>query len=69
LHGQKIQGAFALVKIKNNAKSGNPWLLVKEKDEFVNTTSALLEPTSVLSKKTLGDVNKNSRLIKPILAT
>src|SRR5690606_11643980 len=33
LHGEKLQGEFALVKIKD-AKQENAWLLIKHKDEF-----------------------------------
>lgn len=33
LHGKKLKGEFALVKIKNSEK-GNEWLLIKHKDEF-----------------------------------
>ena len=33
LFGKKLQGEFALVKIKN-ATEGNPWLLIKHRDEF-----------------------------------
>ena len=31
LHGKKMKGEFALVKIKN-AESGDPWLLIKHRD-------------------------------------
>ncbi|WP_018344657.1 DNA ligase D [Cytophaga aurantiaca] len=35
LHGKKLKGEFALVKIKNNNLSkDNAWLLIKHKDEF-----------------------------------
>lgn len=33
LHGEKLKGEFALVKIKN-AKDENAWLLIKHKDKF-----------------------------------
>ena len=33
LHGKKLKGEFALVKIKN-AESGDPWLLIKHRDKF-----------------------------------
>ena len=36
LHGEKLKGEFALVKIKNSEK-GNEWLLIKHKDEFSTT--------------------------------
>jgi len=37
LHGKKLKGSFALVKLK--AKEDNSWLLIKHRDEFaVDTT-------------------------------
>src|SRR5574341_515597 len=33
LHGQKLRGEFALVRMKNRGK-GNEWLLLKKKDSF-----------------------------------
>jgi len=32
MHGKKLKGEFALVKIKNG-KDDNAWLLIKHKDE------------------------------------
>jgi bifunctional non-homologous end joining protein LigD len=34
LHGTKLNGAFAIVRMKHAGK-GNEWLLIKKKDEFV----------------------------------
>lgn len=34
LHGSKLNGAFAIVHMKNRGK-GNEWLLIKKQDEFV----------------------------------
>jgi len=44
LHGQKVRGDFALVRLKNSAK-GNEWLLIKKKDAVAQTgwTTAALE--------------------------
>jgi bifunctional non-homologous end joining protein LigD len=33
LHGEKLKGAFALVRMKGRGK-GNEWLLIKKRDEF-----------------------------------
>ncbi|MDN5627097.1 MAG: 3'-phosphoesterase, partial [Weeksellaceae bacterium] len=33
LHGKRLKGEFALVKIKNS-KEGNAWLLIKHKDQY-----------------------------------
>ena len=35
LHGQKLRGEFAIVRMKNRGK-GNEWLLLKKKDEFAD---------------------------------
>lgn len=34
LHGQRLHGAFALVKTRTGAGKGNEWLLIKKHDEF-----------------------------------
>jgi DNA ligase D-like protein (predicted 3'-phosphoesterase) len=34
LHGHKMQGKWALIKIKNPNSKQDAWLLIKEKDEF-----------------------------------
>lgn len=39
LHGEKLRGDFALVRMKDRktGKDGNEWLLIKKKDEFVQS--------------------------------
>ncbi len=38
MHGEKMRGEFTLVRIRGrNTESGDPWLLIKDHDEFVNT--------------------------------
>src|SRR5690606_5587390 len=34
IKGKRLKGEFALIKIKNNQSSGEPWLLVKHRDKF-----------------------------------
>lgn len=34
LHGHKLKGRWALVRMKGKSESQDPWLLIKEKDEF-----------------------------------
>ncbi len=51
LHGNKLHGEFALVKIKN-AQSGNPWLLIKHQDEFATDHYDAEENTDPNSKVT-----------------
>lgn len=59
LHGKKLKGEFALVKMKNS--EDNAWLLIKHKDEFVedaydaekNTSSKSLVTKFLEEKKSL----------------
>ncbi|MGZ5263200.1 MAG: DNA polymerase ligase N-terminal domain-containing protein, partial [Kaistella sp.] len=51
LHGKKLQGEFALVKIKN-ADSGEPWLLIKHNDQFAADHYDAEENTAPDSKVT-----------------
>jgi bifunctional non-homologous end joining protein LigD len=54
LHGQKLNGSFVLVKLKNSSKQ-NEWLLIKHRDEYVRTDWDIEEHgTSVKSGKSPG---------------
>jgi DNA ligase D, 3''-phosphoesterase domain len=44
LHGKKLKGEFALVKMKNS--EDNAWLLIKHKDEFAESDYDAEESTS-----------------------
>jgi len=55
LNGKKLKGEFALVRFKTGQK--NSWLLIKKKDEFVTTEDILQDEKSVLSDKTLQEVD------------
>jgi bifunctional non-homologous end joining protein LigD len=61
LHGEKLNGEFALVHMKS-AKQDNAWLLIKKKDEFATTKDILKEDESVLSGVTIEDLREE---IKP----
>ena len=63
LHGKKLRGLFSLVKIKpREGESGEPWLLIKDKDEFTDQTFDVADhPESVKSGKTIGEVAENPR--------
>jgi bifunctional non-homologous end joining protein LigD len=50
LHGEKLQGEFALIKTRRDEKS---WLLVKKKDSFATTKDILKENRSVVSRENL----------------
>lgn len=58
LHGQKLQGEYALVKTAGMGENG--WLLIKHKDEFASKSDVTKKDKSVLSGKTLAAVEKNS---------
>lgn len=55
LKGKKLKGAYALVHLKDKN-----WLLVKVRDEYANakTNPARTKPKSVLSKKTIKELDK-----------
>jgi bifunctional non-homologous end joining protein LigD len=58
VHGEKINGAYALVKIKSDEK--NAWLLIKKKDEFVTTKDITKLDKSVVSGLTIEDLQEVS---------
>jgi bifunctional non-homologous end joining protein LigD len=63
LHGKKLHGVFALVKIKaREGESGEPWLLIKDRDEYADPNYDPADhPESVKSGKTLKDIAADPR--------
>jgi bifunctional non-homologous end joining protein LigD len=59
LHGKKLKGEFALVKV--NGRGENGWLLFKVKDQYASNDDITLKDKSVVSKKTLAQVEKTSK--------
>ena len=58
LHGKKLEGGFALIKMKGRA---NQWLLVKMDDEYANRTRDTLPKSfdkSALSGRTMTQIKK-----------
>lgn len=54
LHGRKLRGSWALVRIRNNN-----WLLIKHRDAYAsNEDITELKPRSVLSGKSLSEIAK-----------
>ena len=58
MHGKKLKGEFALVKIKNSDE--NSWLLIKHNDKYATTEDVTEKDKSVVSKKTIEQVEKTS---------
>lgn len=63
LKGKKLQGEFTLVKIRAKGdESGDPWLLIKDKDEHVDPGYDIeKDDKSVKSGKTLKEIAKDPR--------
>ncbi|MES2891442.1 MAG: DNA ligase D [Bacteroidota bacterium] len=61
LKGKKLKGAFALVKSYN--KQENAWLLMKMEDKYAKTTDVTKKAKSVVSGKTIEQVEKTSSTI------
>jgi bifunctional non-homologous end joining protein LigD len=54
LHGKKLRGEFTLVRIKGRDESGDPWLLIKDHDEYVDPKyDAAKDATSVKTGRTV----------------
>lgn len=59
MHGKKLKGEYALVKTKG--KGENAWLLFKVKDKYVSKEDITLKDKSVISKKTLAQIEATSK--------
>ena len=58
LHGKKLKGEFALVHTRG--QGDNAWLLIKHRDAYANTTDITKKEKSVLTGKTIKQVEKTS---------
>ncbi len=60
LAGKKLRGMFTLVKMHgrsgDHATGGKPWLLIKDKDDYVRHEDVTADGTSAVTGKTLDDV-------------
>jgi len=60
LHGEKLRGSFALVKLKHSEK-GNEWLLLKHEDSFDDTAWQIGEHDgSVLTGRTIEEITEET---------
>lgn len=63
LKGKKLKGEFSLVKLKG--KQENAWLLIKKNDKYATDTDVLEKNKSVLSKRSLEELEKKSKKAIP----
>jgi bifunctional non-homologous end joining protein LigD len=61
LHGEKLEGEYALVKTHGMGENG--WLLIKHNDKFASTTDITKKDKSVLSGKTIDSMEKTSEKV------
>jgi bifunctional non-homologous end joining protein LigD len=55
LHGKKLKGEFALIKMEH-AKEENAWLLIKKGDEFASSDDITKQEESIKSHKKVDDL-------------
>ncbi|MGO9275522.1 MAG: DNA ligase D [Terriglobia bacterium] len=59
LHGRKLRGSFALVKIRQPKEKGDPWLMIKHRDAAVDPNWDIDEHGgSVLSGRTIEEIEE-----------
>ncbi|GAB3907148.1 DNA ligase D [Mucilaginibacter boryungensis] len=61
LHGEKLEGEYALVKTHGMGETG--WLLIKHKDEFASEKDITKKDKSILSGKTIETMEKTSEKV------
>lgn len=61
LHGTKLHGEFALIKMPH-AKEGNAWLLIKKGDEYASDKDITKEDESVKSHHKVDDLGARGKL-------
>ncbi len=66
LKGKKLNGEFALVKLKNS-KQPNAWLLMKKHDAYATTDNVLTNNKSAISNLVLESVISNTTAGKPVV--
>ena len=63
LDGHKLQGEFALVRIKSD--KDNSWLLIKKQDQFASAEDVTRNDRSVISSATIEDLKERKPATKP----
>jgi bifunctional non-homologous end joining protein LigD len=63
--GQRVLGGFALVKLKKRkGERGENWLLIKERDDFIDEDGEVLvrkHTTSIKSKRTMDEIAEGKK--------
>lgn len=60
LFGERLQGSWALVKMKHATKSADNWLLIKHQDEYAKKTAGISKyTTSIRSNRTMKQIENN----------
>jgi bifunctional non-homologous end joining protein LigD len=59
LHGKKLKGAYALVKLKGN--SDNSWLLIKKDDKYASEIEITKKDKSVVTGRTLEQIAADTK--------
>lgn len=62
LHGKKLKGEFALIKLKNAEADDKAWLLIKKGDEYATTSDITKQEESVVSHKKVDDLGAYNKL-------
>lgn len=59
LKGKRLKGKWALIRLKGKEKSKNSWIIIKEKDEYVQTDDGISEFTiSIRTGRTMEEIQK-----------
>lgn len=61
LHGEKLKGEFALIKMPHAAEK-NAWLLIKKGDEFATTADVTKQNESVKSHRQVDDMGARNKI-------
>ncbi|HEX5830847.1 MAG TPA: DNA polymerase ligase N-terminal domain-containing protein, partial [Gemmatimonadaceae bacterium] len=58
LHGERLRGAWALVRMRGGARKGVPWLLIKRRDEYADAETDVVcsATTSVATGRTMEEI-------------
>lgn len=68
LQGDKLKGAFSLIKIRQRGSiKDNSWLLVKKRDDFATEKDVIQLDRSVQSNRTMEEITKGNNPSKKLL--